>query len=83
MHGSPFSQTTLVVIRSNCSTLSSSLSRLAATYIDGTTPGCGIQNLIEALANIFAQKPQHMIFVLLEQNIVAPITSLSLGISQV
>ena len=46
----------------------------------------GIQNLIEALANIFAQKPQHMISVLLEelaQNILAPITSVRLGISQV
>jgi hypothetical protein len=30
-------------------------------------PDDGIQNLIEALANIFAQKPQHMISVLLEQ----------------
>jgi hypothetical protein len=41
-------------------------------------PDDGIQNLIEALANIFAQKPQHMISVLLEQleqNILAPITS--------
>src|SRR6516225_1365231 len=46
-------------------------------------PDDGIQNLIEALANIFAQKPQHMISVFLEQNILAPITSVSLGISQV
>jgi len=37
-------------------------------------PDDGIQNLIEALPNIFAQKPQHMISVLLEQNILAPIT---------
>ena len=53
----------------------------------------GTQNLIEALANIFAQKPQHMISVLpwsplepwssLEQNILAPITSVRLGNSQV
>jgi hypothetical protein len=43
-------------------------------------PDDSIQNLIEALANIFAQKPQHMISVLLEQNILAPITAVSLGI---
>jgi hypothetical protein len=49
-------------------------------------PDDGIQNLIEALANIFAQKPQRMISVLLdllEQNILAPVTSVRLGISQV
>ena len=45
---------------------SSSLSRLAAARIDATTPDDGIQNLIDAVANIFAQKPQHMISVLLE-----------------
>jgi hypothetical protein len=42
-------------------------------------PDDGIQNLIEALANILAQEPQHMISVLLEQNILAPVTSVRLG----
>jgi len=44
-------------------------------------PDDGIQNFIEALANIFAQKPQHMISVLLEQPWSS--TSVPLGISQV
>jgi hypothetical protein len=43
-------------------------------------PDNGVQNLIEAPANIFAQKPQHMITILLEQNIFAAIAPVSLGI---
>src|SRR5260370_10281467 len=71
------------VIRSNCSTLAPPLLGYSQRTSMRQRPDDGIQNLIEALANIFAQKPQHMISVLLQQNILAPVTSVRLGISQV
>ena len=42
-----------------------------------------IQNLIEALANVFAEEPQYIIAVLLEQNVFAPITPVSVRIVEV
>jgi hypothetical protein len=43
-------------------------------------PDDGIQNFIEALANIFTEKPQHMIPVFLEQYIFTPIAPVSLDV---
>src|SRR5205823_12228385 len=42
-----------------------------------------IQNLIKTLANIFAEEPQYMIAVFLEQNVFAPITPVRVGIIEV
>src|ERR1700731_3261292 len=46
-------------------------------------PNNRIQNLIEALANIFAEEPQDMITVLLEQSVFTPITPVRVGVVEV
>ena len=42
----------------------------------------GVQNIIEALAEVFSQETEHEVTVLLECGILATITPVSLGIGQ-
>jgi len=45
-------------------------------------PQDGVENIIEMYAHIFGQKPQHVIAVLLQQQILAPVAAVGIGIGQ-